>query len=167
MLCLPLAMYYHPSACIGAWHWSDVLTDVPDDFIDWKAFGETRNLLGAGFVRILGYFRDDGIKSVDAIEEALRLKDSAKLIMPAHTLKGEGWQFGAHGLALLAEEIEVAARHYVEIQIDPSELVETIVQLRPMFEATLAALEAEASPLVERKPLTAGQRNALGGMSPS
>lgn len=141
------------------------MTDSPDDLIDWKAFAETRNLLGAGFVRILGYFRDDGIKSVAAIEEALRLKDSAKLVIPAHTLKGEAWQFGANKLALLAEEIEVAARHYVEIQIDPSELVETIVQLRPIFEATLAALEAEASPLVERKPAGFGQRNALGGMS--
>jgi HPt (histidine-containing phosphotransfer) domain-containing protein len=145
--------------------WSDMLTDLPDYLIDWKVFSETRNLLGAGFVRILGYFRDDGIKSVAAIEEALRLKDSAKLVMPAHTLKGEAWQFGAHGLALLAEEIEVAARHYVEIQTDPSELLEKIVQLRPMFEETLAALEAEASPLVERKPASAGQRNALGGMS--
>lgn len=145
--------------------WSDILTDLPEDLIDWKAFAETRNLLGGGFVRILGYFRDDGIKSVSAIEEALRLKDSAKLVIPAHTLKGEAWQFGAHGLALLAEEIEVAARHYVEIQIDPSELVEKIVQLRPIFEATLAALEAEASPLVERKPANALQRGTLGGMN--
>ena len=78
----------------------------PDGLIDWKAFGETRNLLGAGFVRILGYFLEDGTKSVAAIEEAMRLKDSAKLVMPAHTLKGEAWQFGANRLALLAEEIE-------------------------------------------------------------
>jgi len=140
------------------------LTDEPDELIDWKVFGETRNLLGAGFVRILGYFREDGTKSVAAIEEAMRLKDSAKLVIPAHTLKGEAWQFGAHGLALLAEEIEVAARHYVEIQIDPSELVEKVVQLRPVFEETLSALEFETSPLVERRPVGTGQRNALGGM---
>jgi histidine phosphotransfer protein HptB len=137
----------------------------PDDLIDWKTFTETRNLLGAGFVRILGYFREDGTKSVAAIEEAMRLKDSSKLVIPAHTLKGESWQFGADSLALLAEEIEVAARHYVEIQIDPSELVEKVVRLRPVFEATLAALEAEASPLMERRPASFGQRNALGGMS--
>jgi HPt (histidine-containing phosphotransfer) domain-containing protein len=136
----------------------------PDGLIDWKAFGETRNLLGAGFVRILGYFLEDGTKSVAAIEEAMRLKDSAKLVMPAHTLKGEAWQFGANRLALLAEEIEVAARHYVEIQIDPSELVEKVVHLRPLFEATVSALEAETSPLVERRPVAAAQRNALGGM---
>jgi HPt (histidine-containing phosphotransfer) domain-containing protein len=136
----------------------------PDGLIDWKAFGETRNLLGAGFVRILGYFLEDGTKSVAAIEEAMRLKDSAKLVMPAHTLKGEAWQFGANRLALLAEEIEVAARHYVEIQIDPSELVEKVVHLRPTFEATVSALEAETSPLVERRPVAAAQRNALGGM---
>jgi HPt (histidine-containing phosphotransfer) domain-containing protein len=140
------------------------LTNDPDGLIDWKAFGETRNLLGAGFVRILGYFLEDGTKSVAAIEEAMRLKDSAKLVMPAHTLKGEAWQFGANRLALLAEEIEVAARHYVEIQIDPSELVEKVVHLRPLFEATVSALEAETSPLVERRPVAAAQRNALGGM---
>lgn len=140
------------------------MTNEPDGLIDWKAFGETRNLLGAGFVRILGYFLEDGTKSVAAIEEAMRLKDSTKLVMPAHTLKGEAWQFGANRLALLAEEIEVAARHYVEIQIDPSELVEKVVHLRPLFEATVSALEAETSPLVERRPVAAAQRNALGGM---
>jgi HPt (histidine-containing phosphotransfer) domain-containing protein len=112
----------------------------------------------------LGYFLEDGTKSVAAIEEAMRLKDSAKLVMPAHTLKGEAWQFGANRLALLAEEIEVAARHYIEIQIDPSELVEKVVHLRPTFEATVSALEAETSPLVERRPVAAAQRNALGGM---
>lgn len=141
------------------------MNQKPDDLIDWKTFTETRNLLGAGFVRILGYFREDGTKSVAAIEEAMRLKDSSKLVIPAHTLKGESWQFGADSLALLAEEIEVAARHYVEIQIDPSELVEKVVRLRPVFEATLAALETEASPLMERRPASFGQRNALGGMS--
>ncbi len=140
------------------------MTNDPDGLIDWNAFTETRNLLGAGFVRILGYFLEDGTKSVAAIEEAMRLKDSAKLVMPAHTLKGEAWQFGANRLALLAEEIEVAARHYVEIQIDPSELVEKVVHLRPLFEATVSALEAETSPLVERRPVAAAQRNALGGM---
>jgi HPt (histidine-containing phosphotransfer) domain-containing protein len=140
------------------------LTNDPDGLIDWNAFAETRNLLGAGFVRILGYFLEDGTKSVAAIEEAMRLKDSAKLVMPAHTLKGEAWQFGANRLALLAEEIEVAARHYVEIQIDPSELVEKVVHLRPLFEATVSTLEAETSPLVERRPVAAAQRNALGGM---
>lgn len=140
------------------------MTNDPDGLIDWNAFAETRNLLGAGFVRILGYFLEDGTKSVAAIEEAMRLKDSAKLVMPAHTLKGEAWQFGANRLALLAEEIEVAARHYVEIQIDPSELVEKVVHLRPLFEATVSALEAETNPLVERRPVAAAQRNALGGM---
>ena len=140
------------------------MTDDTDGLIDWTVFGETRNLLGAGFMRILGYFREDGTKSVAAIEEALRLKDSAKLVIPVHTLKGEAWQFGGYRLALLAEEIEVAARHYVEMRIDPSELVEKVVRVRPMFEATLLALESETSPLVERRPAAAVQRNALGGM---
>jgi HPt (histidine-containing phosphotransfer) domain-containing protein len=127
------------------------MTPVTDDDINWTVFGETRSALGDAFVRILGYFREDGIKSVAEIENAMRDRNSAKLILPAHTLKGEGYQFGAEKLAELAEEIEVAARHYVEIQQDPSELLEKVVQLRPLFERTLAALESEVSPLVERR----------------
>jgi histidine phosphotransfer protein HptB len=137
-------------------------TQPADDIINWKAFTETRNLMGAGFVRILGYFREDGMKSLVAIEEAMRLRDSSKLVMPAHTLKGESWQFGAEKLGALAEEIEITARHYVEIHQDPADLVEKIAALRPTFEATLSALESEVSPLVERKPAGFGQRAAFG-----
>jgi HPt (histidine-containing phosphotransfer) domain-containing protein len=122
-----------------------------DETINWDIFTETRSVLGESFVRVLGYFREDGTKSVAAIEAAMRERNSAKLVLPAHTLKGEGYQFGAEKLAALAEEIEVTARHYVEIQQDPAELVEKVVQLRPLFERTMAALEAEASPLVERR----------------
>jgi HPt (histidine-containing phosphotransfer) domain-containing protein len=122
-----------------------------DEIVNWTTFGETRGVLGEAFVRVLGYFREDGIKSVASIEQAMRERDSAKLVLPAHTLKGESWQFGAEKLAELAEEIEVAARHYVELRQGPEEIVEKVVQLRPLFEATLTALESEASPLVERR----------------
>jgi histidine phosphotransfer protein HptB len=132
-----------------------------EDIINWKAFGETRTLMGVGFVRILGYFREDGMKSLVTIEEAMRSGESGKLVMPAHTLKGEAWQFGAEKLGALAEEIEITARHYVEIHQDPSDLVEKVVQLRPIFEKTLAALEAEASPLVERRPVTNSMRSVF------
>ncbi|RDV01767.1 Hpt domain-containing protein [Sphingorhabdus pulchriflava] len=127
------------------------MTSPADDIVNWATFGETRSVLGEAFVRVLGYFREDGIKSVATIEQAMRERDSAKLVLPAHTLKGESWQFGAERLAALAEEIEVAARHYVELRQGPEELVEKVVQLRPLFEATLTALENEASPLVERR----------------
>jgi histidine phosphotransfer protein HptB len=132
---------------------------MTEEIIDWKAFAETRALMGSGFVRLLGYFREDGMKSVAAIESGFKERSSTALVIPAHTLKGEGWQFGATQLATLAEEIEFAARHYVEILQDPSDLVEKIVKLRPLFEATLAAFEKEVSPLVERRPISFGQRN--------
>ncbi len=127
------------------------MTSPADDIVNWATFGEARSVLGEAFVRVLGYFREDGIKSVATIEQAMRERDSTKLVLPAHTLKGESWQFGAERLAALAEEIEVAARHYVELRQGPEELVEKVVQLRPLFEATLTALENEASPLVERR----------------
>ena len=138
------------------------MTDMADELINWQAFAETRALLGGGFVRVLGYFREDGMKSVAAIEEAMRLSDSAKLVLPAHTLKGEAWQFGAGKLATLCEELEVSARRYVEMRQDPSDLVEKIVKLRPLFETTLDMLEREISPLVERRPPQFAQAGMLG-----
>ncbi len=138
------------------------MTVMADDLINWTTYNEARSVLGMSFVRILGYFREDGAKSVAQMEEAMRLRDSSKLVIPAHTLKGESWQFGAEKLGILAEEIEVAARHYVEIHQDPGDLVEKIVQLRPVFEATLAALEKEVSPLIERRPAQFGARGPFG-----
>ena len=133
------------------------MTPLVEEIIDWNAFAETRNALGDAFVRILGYFREDGTKSVAEIENAMRERNSAKIVLPAHTLKGEGYQFGAIKLAELAEEMEIAARHFVELRQDPEELLEKVVQLRPLFEKTLAALEAEVSPLVERRPAFGGR----------
>ena len=136
-------------------------TETAEGIINWKAYAATRNLMGVGFVRILGYFREDGMKSVAAIEQAFRDLDSAKLVMPAHTLKGEAWQFGAEKLGELAEEIEIAARHYVEIRQDPSDLVLQVAGLRVLFEQTLSALDAEVSPLVDRRTQAPGKRFGL------
>ncbi len=136
--------------------------NAAEDIINWKAYAETRALMGPGFVRILGYFREDGMKSVAAIEQAFRELDSAKLVMPAHTLKGEAWQFGAEKLGELAEEIEIAARHYVEIRQDPSDLVRQVASLRVLFENTLSALDADVSPLVNRRDAVPTNRFGLG-----
>jgi histidine phosphotransfer protein HptB len=133
-------------------------TTADEDIVNWNAFNATRNLLGPGFVRVLGYFREDGMKSVAAIESAFRELDSAKLVMPAHTLKGESWQFGAEKLGELAEEIEIAARRYVEIRQDPSDLVRQVAGLRMLFEQTLSMLDAEISPLVERQMSASANR---------
>ena len=119
--------------------------------VDWTAFGRARSELGAGFVRILGYFREDGVKSVAAIEAAVRAGSAVAMVIPAHTLKGEARQFGAEPLADLAETIEMFARDCVERQDTPELAVEHVVKLRPLFQETLALLEREANPLVERR----------------
>lgn len=119
--------------------------------VDWPIYRTARTALGGGFVRILGYFREDGIKSVAAIEDAMRRQDAAALVLPAHTLKGEARQFGADRLASLAEDIEMFARECVEDHSAPDEYLERVVSLRPLFEATLGELEREANPLVQRR----------------
>ena len=128
--------------------------------VDWDEFRATRTQLGAAFVRILGYFREDGTKSVAAIEEAMRARDARGLVMPAHTLKSEARQFGAERHGALTEDIEMFARHCVEAQVSPEEYLPRVVNLRALFEETLAALEREANPLVQRKP--AGFGRAVG-----
>ena len=42
------------------------------DTVDWAHFEKSRSELGPGFIRILSYFREDGVKSVAAIEQAMR-----------------------------------------------------------------------------------------------
>lgn len=125
--------------------------------VDWDEFRATRAQLGVAFVRILGYFREDGTKSVAAIEEAMRARDARGLVMPAHTLKSEARQFGGEKLGAVAEDIEMFARHCVESQISPEEYLPRVVELRRLFEATLAALEREANPLVQRRPTGFGR----------
>lgn len=120
--------------------------------VNWAAFSQARSELGSNFVRILGYFREDGIKSVGQIEAAMRANSAAALVIPAHTLKGESRQFGADPLAELAESIEMTARLCVERQDTPDQALADVVKLRPLFDATLALLEREANPLVERRP---------------
>jgi len=119
--------------------------------IDWAAFQQARTELRADFIRILGYFREDGTKSVAAIEEALRAKNAAALVIPAHRLKDEADQFGANALADLAESIEVDARKCVEWRQTPDELITDVIKLRPLFEETLAAFDVEINPLVARR----------------
>ena len=124
--------------------------------VDWPAFARARSELGAGFVRILGYFREDGVKSVAAIEAAMRGRNAAAMVIPAHTLKGEARQFGAEPLADLAETIETIARDCVELQDTPELALKHIARLRGMFEETLTLLEREANPLVARRPAAGG-----------
>jgi HPt (histidine-containing phosphotransfer) domain-containing protein len=129
-----------------------------ETLVNWSAFSAARAELGANFVRILGYFREDGIKSVSAIEEAMRARNAAAMVIPAHTLKGEARQFGADPLSDLAEAIEEIARDCVENRDEPAEALEHVVQLRPLFKATLELLEQEANPLVERRAAGFGRR---------
>ena len=119
--------------------------------VDWNAYARAKAELGGGFVRILGYFREDGVKSVAAIEAALRANSAVGLVIPAHTLKGEARQFGAEPLGDLAETIETFARGCVERQETPEEALPEVVKLRPLFTETLALLEREANPLMERR----------------
>jgi HPt (histidine-containing phosphotransfer) domain-containing protein len=118
--------------------------------IDWAHFERSRAELGPGFIRILSYFREDGTKSVNAIEDAMHAENTAALVIPAHTLKGEARQFGAEPLAAVAELIETTARMCIETHRFPDELVRDVVELRKLFEQTVEQFEKATNPLVTR-----------------
>ena len=113
------------------------------NLVDGQALARARAELGTGFARILGYFREDGIKSLSALEEAMRKGNAVAMVIPAHTLKGEARQFGATALADLAEKIEDHARLCIEHHDSPEGAIEDVVALRPVLLQTLAFLERD------------------------
>lgn len=125
------------------------------NLVDGEALARARAELGTGFARILGYFREDGIKSLTTLEEAVRKANAVAMVIPAHTLKGEARQFGALALATLAEKIEDHARHCIEHHDSPERAIEDVVALRPLLLQTLALLEREAGVTVVAAPAVA------------
>ncbi len=131
------------------------VTQQVDTAIDWAKFARARAELGGGFTRILGYFREDGAKSIAAIEQAMKSGAAAPLVLPAHKLKTEAAEFGAVKLSKIAEHIEMTARDCVERHMAPGMLMEDVADIRPLLEATLAELDAACNPLMNRRPVTA------------
>ncbi|WP_308517790.1 Hpt domain-containing protein [Sphingomonas flavescens] len=122
------------------------------DVVDWVSFEKGRSELGPGFIRILSYFKEDGVKSIAQIEQAMRDENTIALVMPSHTLKGEARQLGAEPLAKVAELIETTARFCIESRRFPDELVPEVVQLRKLFDQTVELFEKATNPLVQRTP---------------
>jgi HPt (histidine-containing phosphotransfer) domain-containing protein len=126
------------------------LADEARDVVDWAHFEKSRAELGPAFIRILSYFKEDGVKSIAQIEAAMREQNTTALVLPAHTLKGEARQLGAEPVAKLAELIETTARLCVETHRFPDELVPQVVELRKLFNETVELFEKATNPLVQR-----------------
>lgn len=120
--------------------------------VDESELAETRATLGAALPRILGYFREDGPRSIARIEAALDADDAAAIVAPADTLKSEARQFGCQRLGDIAEAIEMAARRCVESRDAPTQLAAQIAMLPDCFTETLALLEARMPPVPDAAP---------------
>jgi histidine phosphotransfer protein HptB len=119
--------------------------------VDWERFAQARTTLGANFLRVIGYFSDDGAKSVSAIEDALRMRNAIAMIGPADLLKSDAMQIGALSVAEIAEDIEFGARDCVEWRQSPEILLEPVMQLRILFENSVGQFEKEVNPLLTRR----------------
>jgi len=130
--------------------------------INHETLSALRLELGVHFARILSYFAEDGIKSVQAIEDAVAKRDAVALVRPAHTLKGESLQFGCEALGYAAEHIEQAARAAVEAHSFPNEIVDSSWKIRPLFTEALAALEHASAPKPAPAPAPLRRPAAFG-----
>ena len=126
------------------------VTDEARDIIDWAYFEKHRTELGPGFIKILTYFKEDGTKSIAQIEQAMHDQNTAALVLPAHTLKGESRQLGAEPIAKIAELIETTARLCVETHRFPDELIPQVVELRKLFTQTVEQFDKATNPLMTR-----------------
>jgi HPt (histidine-containing phosphotransfer) domain-containing protein len=132
------------------------VTDEARDTVDWAHFEKSRSELGPGFIKILAYFKEDGVKSIAEIEKAMRDQNTTGLVLPAHTLKGESRQLGAEPVAKIAELIETTARFCMETHRFPDELVPEVVELRRLFSETIELFEKATNPLMTRAPAGPG-----------
>jgi HPt (histidine-containing phosphotransfer) domain-containing protein len=133
-----------------------------------------RRELGQALPRILGYFRQDGIASLSAIERAMQSANPTAMVLPAHSLKGESRQLGAERLGELAQHLEITARRCIEDRTDlPTDLAEHVRDLRPLFHETIVQLErmigtpdapASVAAVISQRPrpLTSLQRPVFG-----
>ena len=138
------------------------MTGEVRDIVDWGHFEKSRAELGPGFIRILSYFKEDGVKSIAAIEQAMREQNTTALVIPAHTLKGESRQLGAEPLAKIAELIETTARFCVETHRFPDELVPEVVELRKLFNQTIELFDKATNPLMTRAAPVGFGRKSVG-----
>jgi HPt (histidine-containing phosphotransfer) domain-containing protein len=132
------------------------VTDEARDTVDWAHFEKSRSELGPGFIKILAYFKEDGVKSIAEIEKAMRDQNTTGLVLPAHTLKGESRQLGAEPVAKIAELIETTARFCMETHRFPDELVPEVVELRRLFSESIELFEKATNPLMTRAPAGPG-----------
>ena len=128
------------------------MAEAAREVVDWGLFEKYRTELGPGLIRILSYFKEDGVKSVAQIDQAMREQNTAALVLPAHTLKGEARQLGAEPLAAIAELIETTARFCIENGRFPDELVPEVVQLRKLFDESIDLFDKATNPLAQRTP---------------
>ena len=139
-----------------------MMSDMTEQAIDRAKLNQLKAELGGNFDRILGYYREDGARTIAAIAGALDDRSAVALVRPAHTLKGESLQFGAVALALVAERIEKAARDAVERHSFPTTIDADVARLPELFTQALAVFDREAQSSPVRKAMGFGRKVGFG-----
>jgi HPt (histidine-containing phosphotransfer) domain-containing protein len=122
------------------------MDEAEDEILDRARLAAIRAELGGNFVRLFGYFLEDGEKSIATIELAMLNRSAVALVRPAHMLKGDALQFGAERLGLAAEVIEKAARYAVEARDFPNGIQDEVDRLRPLFAQSLFQIRQVIAP---------------------
>ncbi len=142
----------------------------PKPQINWVRFNMLREQQQHRFFEQFSYFRDDGKKSVQAIEDAMRNMNVAPMIVPANRLMEDAEYFGAEALADHAAALQLAAQNCLTRRERPDHMLRDILNLRPLFFTSIAEMERHSSslarkehgnPLVRRSLLNKSQQKAV------
>lgn len=119
--------------------------------INWQRFEKTKSRLGSRFFDHLNYFMDDCPRSLFAIEHGIQSADALSMILPADRLAEDAELFGADDVADIANHILRRAQHCITHQKRPDELLDSVIELRPVIADSLRQLRARISPLEDCK----------------
>jgi histidine phosphotransfer protein HptB len=129
----------------------------PSPETDWPHVVQARAALGPRFAKVSAWFREEGVRALSEIEDALRSQNAVAMIDPAERLKSCALDIGAERLATLAETIEFDARDCVEWHQSPAVMLEAVVILRTAFGdlvSQIETVERAGSPLIMRNAAT-------------
>lgn len=116
--------------------------------IDWARFALVCQHADRRIHRLIGYFREDSERALDAADQAARSGNLVGMLGHLEALRRDSVQIGALGLAELAEAVENEARDMVDHGLTDFAFPPGLPALARRLHDTLAALEAEVSPPV-------------------
>lgn len=94
--------------------------------INMVTFNEAKDLMGERFPMMIRYFLEDTDMYMAEIDKALKEKNTANALSPAHTIKSSAKQLGVEKVSEAAKKIEFLCREMIESNSEEFDLLEVL-----------------------------------------